>query len=417
MKKIVVIGGGAAGLMAAAAAAGHGTDVRLIEKNPALGKKMLITGGGRCNITNIAEPKRMMDKILRNPCFLYSALHAFDSGALMTFLDEIGLAVKIEGGGRVFPVSDRASDVVDAFATKLKQLKVDVILGFGVDEIVPRETKGFYVKINNKRKIEADAVIVATGGLAAPDTGSDGAGYGFAKVLGHKITKLYPAIVPLVTEAAWTGDLAGLGLTDVGLAVFDGGKTAYCGRGDVMFTHQGLSGPVVLEAAAYLASRLHLGLEFSLDFVPDLNEKELDGHVLSIIGRNLNKKLSNALAAENLLPERLADFAAKLAEIKPEARACDLSKETRGRLCRQIKDFRIKITGSAGFGSAVITCGGVDVAEINPKTMESKLVPGLYFAGEVIDVDALTGGYNLQIAFSTGFLAGKSAGDCGSSPQ
>jgi len=406
-KQIVVTGGGAAGMMAAISAAADGmARVILLEKNGQLGVKMQITGGGRCNVTNTADAAEMIDKTQRNPRFLYSALHGLDSATLRAMLDGMGLKTKVEDGGRVFPVSDLAADVVDAFAERLRRLNVDVRLGCAVAEIT-RDDEGFAVKTKNGETIAADAVIIATGGLSVPATGSDGDGYGFAKSLGHNVTKLYPALVPVNTEGV--ADLMGLGLDDAGLTVRLDGKIVYSGRGGIMFTHFGLSGPAVITATAFLADKMHLKPEFALDFVPNYTEKEIDKRLLDVFARNPAKTVVGALAAENLVPQRLAAVLAVAAGLDDNNKAGNITKIQRAALCRLLKDFRVQTTGTAGFGSAVITCGGVAVNEINPATMQSVLVPRLFFAGEVMDVDALTGGYNLHIAFATGWLAGRCA--------
>jgi len=346
----------------------------------------------------------MMAKTLRNSRFLHSALGKFDSAAARDFFHGIGLATKVEDIGKVFPASEDARDVVAVMQNHLRRLNVQTEFGFKVRQNVPR---GTFFDIVGDKTIRADAVIIATGGLSAPHTGSDGDGFRLAKALGHDVTKLYPALVPLVVDGDWIGSLMGLGVT-AGLTAIVSGKTVYKGRGDVMFTHYGLSGPLVLEASAYLAAKIHLQPEICLDFMPDLAAKELDARILEVFGRNLNKAVANALDAEDL-PARLVSVLLAALNIEADTKVRDVSKAERQNFCRNVKEFRMKISGSAGFGAAVITCGGVDVRQINPATMESKIVPGLYFAGEVLDVDALTGGYNLQIAFATGHLAGQSA--------
>jgi len=414
MKRIIIIGGGAAGMTAAVSAAQDGAGVVLLEKNSRLGAKILITGGGRCNVTNTADAADMIQMTLRNPHFLYSALYGLDSAALVEKLGQMGLATKVEDSGRVFPQSDSAADVVEAFVRRLRQLRVDVRLNSAVAGIV-RVDAGFEIQLMSGETIRADAVIVATGGLCAPHTGSDGDGYAFAKGLGHGVTKLYPSLVPV--NASVGADLMGLGLDDVGLCVRlgAGGEIAYSGRGGLMFTHFGLSGPVVITATAYLAEKLQPQFqpEFVLDFAPNFTENELDKHVVSILARNSNKSVVNALSADNFLPQRLAAALVAHAGLDGEVRASSVSKIQRGALCTAIKGYCVKVGGTAGFGNAVITCGGVRVNEVDPSTMQSRLVPQLFFAGEVLDVDALTGGYNLHIAFATGWLAGESAGGLG----
>jgi len=403
MKKIIIIGCGAAGMMAAAAAAENDAGVLVLEKNNSPGKKILITGGGRCNITNIDDANAMMAKVLRNPRFLYSALNEFNSADTMHFFTKIGLKTKVEAGGRVFPVTENAQDVVDVMMKYLRHLGVQFEFDCNVDKIVPRGT--IFEIMSDKKTFRSDAAIITTGGLSAPHTGSDGGGFRLAKVLGHSITRLYPALVPLIAEES-TAELMGLSIK-ANLKAFCDRKMVYSGCGDVMFTHYGLSGPVVLEASSYLAEKLHLKPEFLLDFMPGLTEKETDLLLLDIFYRNANKNIKNAL--EEILPDRLVTVLLRISGVKPDEKVRNIEKATRGLICRNIKGFALKVTGSAGFGAAVVTRGGVDVKQINPSTMESKIVAGLYFAGEILDVDGLTGGYNLQIAFSTGRLSGKSA--------
>jgi len=407
MKTIIVIGGGAAGMMAAGAAAENGANVVLIEKNAGLGKKLLITGGGRCNITNTADVADFVGRVLRNPNFLYSALYGFDSAALRDFLSGLGCLTKVEEEGRVFPVSDDAADVVKALVRYLKETGVDVWTETAVAEVLPREEPGFTVILTDGREIAADAVIVTTGGLAAPHTGSTGDGYHIARKLGHDVTKLYPALAPLVVQNPDISQLMGLSMGDVGLVAKRDGKVVYKDFGDIIFTHFGLSGPVVLRASAHLARSLHLPHEIYLDFTPNQSEKGLDNDILQMFGQNPNRDVKNCLA--ELLPTRLLAVLLAAAGLAEDTKARDVTKEARKSLCHSIKAFGLEIAGSVGFGAAVITCGGVNCDEIDPGTMESKLVRGLYFAGEVLDVDALTGGYNLAIAFATGRLAGKSA--------
>ena len=409
MKTIIVIGGGAAGMMAAGTASEHGARVMLLEKNAGLGKKLLLTGGGRCNITNTADVTDFLGSmVLRNSNFLYSALCGFDSMALRDFLHIHGLTTKVEDAGRVFPVSDDAVDVLKMFAGYLSSVGVEVLTNAVVSEIVPRRTSAFVVMLADGREVAADAVIIATGGLSAPHTGSTGDGYRFARGLGHDISKLYPSLVPLVVQKPDISGLMGLTCPDVGLVVKRNGKTVHKDFGSVIFTHFGISGPMILRASAYLAQNLHQPNDFYLDFAYSRSEKDLDNYIIQIFGQNLNRSVINCLEGQ-LLPERLIVALLAEAGIDGNTKARDVVKEARKKLCRTIKAFRLKVVGSAGFGAAVITCGGVKCNEIDPGTMQSKLVPGLYFAGEVIDVDALTGGYNLTIAFSTGQLAGKNA--------
>ena len=394
-------------MMAAGAAAENGANVVLIEKNPGLGKKLLLTGGGRCNITNTADVADFVGRVLHNPNFLYSALYGFDYVALRDFLSGLGCPTKVEEEGRVFPVSDDATDVVKAFARYLKEAGVDVWTEAAVAEVLPREKPGFTVILIDGREVAADAVIVTTGGLAAPHTGSTGDGHHIARKLGHDVTKLYPALTPLAVQNPDVSELMGLSMTDVGLVAKRDGKVVYKDFGDIIFTHFGISGPMILRASAYLAKSLHLPHKVYLDFAPYQSDKGLDNDILRILGQNPNRDVKNCLI--ELMPTRLFAAILAAAALAEDTKARDVTKEVRKGLGRSMKAFELEIVGSMGFGAAVITCGGVNCDEIDPGTMESKLVHGLYFAGEVLDVDALTGGYNLAIAFATGRLAGKSA--------
>jgi len=401
MKRIIIIGGGAAGIMSAAGAAENGADVLLLEKNAQLGKKLLLTGGGRCNITNTADAQGIIDATLRNPSFLYSALYSFDSAALRDFLHGIGLATKVGDAGRVFPTSEDAADVVRVFVHYLKKLGVQCITNAAVADVLQCDSGGFNVALADGRQFTADAVIIATGGLAAPHTGSDGDGYRFARDFGHGVTKLFPSLMPLLVQNIDTAALAGLSLIDIGLIAKCDDKIVYKDSGDVIFTHNGISGPLILRASAHLAKKLHISHEIYLDLAQNKTDKALDDEILSMFAQNPNRNVKNILA--QLIPARLAAF------IGGEAKAQDITKDQRKKIVQNIKAFRLQIAGGAGFGGAVITCGGINCDEINPGTMESKLVSGLYFAGELLDVDALTGGYNLTIAFATGRLAGLAA--------
>ena len=394
-------------MMAAGTAAEHGANVILIEKNATLGKKLLLTGGGRCNITNTVDVQDFVEKVLRNPYFLYSSLYGFDSAALRDFLYNHGLDTKVEEAGRVFPVSNKAEDVLAAFARYLKCNNVDIMLNAPVASIATHRANGFTATLADGREFSADSVIIATGGLSAPHTGSTGDGYRLAKGLGHDVTKLYPSLVPFVINKSNLAEAMGLSLPDVGLVIKQNDKTVYKDTGDIIFTHFGLSGPVVLRASAYLARQLHLPHYLYLDFAQHLSEKDLDDNILNVFGQNPNKNIKNCL--ETIFPGNLAALFLAASDIRENEKARDITKETRKILCGNIKAFRLELTGPVGFGAAIITCGGVNCDEIDPSTMQSKLVSGLYFAGEVLDVDALTGGYNLAIAFATGRLAGKSA--------
>lgn len=379
-------------MMAAITAAKKGHSVTLLEKNDILGKKLSLTGGGRCNLTYATDPEGLIRNVAGNPTFLYSAFYTFGSESLMSFFEGLGVPLKVEDsieGGRVFPRSDRAQDIIDALADALAEYKVEVLLNYPVEDIGPFLDKG--------------SVVVATGGLSYSRTGSTGDGYKFAKKYGHNVTDLRPALAPL---AADTVGLAGLSLKGVRVSVSSFGALGDA-VGDMIFTHKGISGPVVLDVSRYVESTVGsvaestVGCAVEIDFMPYTTLEELDKQLVGLFKENPNKDIENILKL--LLPKRLASFLSSRSALQ---KAHETTKEARAVLARDIKKFRLSITGPTKFSEAMITAGGINVKEINPSTMASKKVPGLYFAGEVVDVDALTGGFNLQIAFSTGYLAG-----------
>jgi len=398
MKTIVVIGGGPAGMMAAGAASKNGISVLLLEKNEKLGKKLHITGKGRCNLTNDSDVDNHMSNVVSNPRFLHSAYWSMDSAALKTFFEIRGVPLKTERGGRVFPVSDKAYDINDALRAYLKTKGVQTKLNFEVKNIDYDGTR-FMVS-----GITADAVIIATGGLSYPSTGSTGDGYKWAKEVGHTITPTCPALVPLVSSETWIPSLEGLSLKNVKCSLRMGSALIYEEIGEMMFTKTGITGPLVLSASAHLAGKTGV---VSIDLKPGLTPDLLDARMLRDFETNKNKNFANAL--EGLLPQRLVETIIKLSQIPSDKKIHTISRKERQDLVCLLKNIEIPITGNAGYKEAVITKGGINTKELNPSTMMSKLIPGLFFAGEVLDVDALTGGYNMQIAFSTGHLAGVSA--------
>ncbi len=404
---ILIIGGGAAGMMAAIRAAEYGGRVTLIERNDCLGKKLKITGKGRCNVTNACDTKEFLCHVPTNPRFLYSALGCFSTEDTMTFFEDAGVPLKVERGRRVFPVSDRAEDIVNALTRKIKECKVEV-LHARVGELVVEDGRAVGVVAGGK-KIEASSVIIATGGRSYPGTGSDGDGYTLARSVGHTVTPLVPSLVPLTSKSKICPSLQGLSLKNVSLTITDSqsAKSVYEDFGEMMFTHFGLTGPMILSASAHLDGMTQSRYEAHINLKPALTPKELDTRVLSDFSKYANKDFINALS--DLLPAKLIPVAVGLSGIDERKKVNSITKEERARLCSVISDLRIRIDGFRPIAEAIITKGGVSVAEINPKTMESRLISGLYFAGEVIDVDAYTGGYNLQIAFSTGVLAGQNA--------
>ena len=406
-RRVAVIGGGAAGMMAAIKAAENGAEVTLIERNDRPGKKLRITGKGRCNVTNACDTKEFLNHVPTNPRFLYSALSCFSTEDTVAFFEEAGVPLKVERGRRVFPVSDKAEDIVNALVKRVKAAGVKIVTG-RVDGIEARDGAICGCRIG-QRLMEADAVIIATGGRSYPGTGSDGDGYRLAGELGHNVTPLIPSLVPLTSKSRICPSLQGLSLRNVALKVTDTttGKTAYEDFGEMMFTHFGMTGPMILSASAHLSELSAGRYEAHIDLKPALDEKTLDARILSDFAKYANKDFINALS--DLLPAKLIPVVVGLTGIDERKKVNSVTKEERGVLVRTVKDLRIRIDGFRPIAEAIVTKGGIDVKQIDPKTMESRLVSGLYFAGEVIDVDAYTGGYNLQIAFATGALSGQSA--------
>ena len=404
---IVVVGGGAAGLMAAAAAAQAGANVLLLERNEKLGKKLYITGKGRCNVTNACDTQDLFGQILRNAKFMYSAIYTFDNFRVMDFFEQNGTPLKTERGGRVFPVSDHASDIIRALSNALERGQVDVRLHTRAAS-VSKQADSFVVKDTKGASFAADKVILATGGLSYPSTGSTGDGYGFAQHFGHTIQTLNPSLTAMVAKESYIKELQGLSLKNVRARIFDGAKLVYDDFGEMLFTHFGVSGPLMLSASAVVNDRLlSRHLQLFIDLKPALTIEQLDQRILRDFEKFKNKQFKNALGA--LLPSRLIPVAVALSQVDAERKVHEITKEERKSLLQVLKNFPATLTGFRDFKEAIITRGGVHVKEIDPSTMESKLVKGLYFAGEMLDVDALTGGYNLQAAWSSGYLAGSSA--------
>lgn len=405
MKRVAVIGGGPAGMLAAAMAAERGYVVTLFEKNEKLGKKLFITGKGRCNITNAAEPDAFFKNIPRNPKFLYSALYGYTNEDVIALLGRLGVPTKTERGGRVFPASDKSSDVIRAFASYVKQAGAAVRLNTQVDSATQADGGGFLLNVGGEA-LFFDALIIATGGVSYPSTGSTGDGYRFAHVFGHTVTEIQPALIPLETEEEWPKTLSGLSLRNVILRAYNKkGKLAFEELGEMLFTHFGVSGPLVLSASSFLPGN-PAGAKLSIDLKPGLTPEELDRRLLRDFEGNIRRRFANALDA--LLPQRLIPIVVAQSGISGETPVHQVTREQRQGFVALLKALPLTVKRALPVEQAIITRGGVSVKEINPSTMESKLVPGLYFAGEVIDVDACTGGYNLQIACSTGALAGRS---------
>lgn len=433
----MIIGGGAAGMMAAIAAARADQEkahsITLLEKNEKLGKKLFITGKGRCNVTNACETEAFFPNVMEHAKFLYSAVYGFDSCAVMDFFEQADCPLKIERGQRVFPKSDHSSDIIKALERELKRLGVRVMLHREVQKVFVRplekqtenekkkrnqtsEITGveIYDRVAGKRDtLRADRLIVATGGRSYPLTGSTGDGYRFARECGHSVTPISPSLVPFSIKEEWCTALQGLSLKNVEACVELDGKQIYSGFGEMLFTHYGVSGPLILTASSYYAQAVCKNAvrdrvaKLYIDLKPALSYEQLDKRILREFEANRNKQFRNAIGS--LFPAKLTPVMPILAGIEPEKKVNEVTKEERARFARAIKRLALTITGICGYDEAVITKGGVSVNEITPSTMESKLVRGLYFAGEVLDVDALTGGFNLQIAWSTGYLAGLSA--------
>jgi len=399
MNKVVVVGGGPAGMMAAGAAASGGCEVTLLEKNNRLGRKLSITGKGRCNVTNACGADGLLANTIGNPQFLRAAFNRFTSAQTIAFFEDLGVKLVVERGHRVFPASEQAADIVSAMENYLVRSKVAVVLNNTVTDI--EFGAGKTVKTRDGA-YEADAVILTTGGLAYPATGSTGDGFRFAKKAGHHISPLHPSLTPMRADDPWVSDLQGLVLKNVGIRLQSGKGSVYTDFGELLFTHFGVSGPVILSASRFFTEGDTHTL--CVDLKPALDEQALDARLLRDFQKYKNKNFLNAL--DDLLPRALIPVLVSLSGISPERKVNGVTKTERRDFVRLMKCLRLSVSGLLGFDNAVITRGGVNVKEVNPSTMESRLVKGLYFAGEILDVDALTGGYNLQIAFSTGFLAG-----------
>ena len=410
MRKIIVVGGGAAGMMAAVTAARKGKNVLLLEKNEKLGKKLFITGKGRCNITNSAEIDELFSAVVSNPKFLYSSFYSLTNDQVIEFFEELGVKTKVERGGRVFPESDHSSDVIRALEQELKRLGAEIRLRTEVKEILAEGGRAKGVRLSSGEKLNADAVIIATGGISYPSTGSTGDGYRFTRECGHKVTELSPALVPMEVEEWYAKELMGLSLRNIEIKITDGKKKLYEEFGEMLFTHYGVTGPVILSASSIVGKKLkEHPLTLHIDLKPALTEEQLDKRVLREFEANHNRQFKNAV--DSLFPAKLKPVIVELSGIPEEKKVNEVTKEERLRFVRMIKDFSMTLTAMRGYNEAIITKGGVSVKEIDPGTMESKLVNRLYFAGEVLDLDAVTGGYNLQIAWSTGYLAGMNAGE------
>ncbi|MFG6369713.1 MAG: NAD(P)/FAD-dependent oxidoreductase [Lachnospiraceae bacterium] len=431
MAEIVIIGGGAAGMMAAIAASDAGHHITLIEKNEKLGKKLFITGKGRCNVTNACETVDFFSNVLEHDKFLYSAVYGFDHNAVMDFFERAGCPLKVERGQRVFPKSDHSSDIIKALELTLREKKVEILLNTEVKKIITEpfeienqtKKKHFCAKISRiitfdkmtkkSSEILANKLIIATGGCSYVLTGSTGDGYRFAKECGHSLVPTMPALVPFVIEETWSHQLQGLSLKNVQAVVEVDGKQIYSDFGELLFTHYGVSGPLILSASSYYVHKVckeekqYPKAKLFIDLKPALTKEQLDKRILREFDENKNKQFKNVISS--LFPAKLTPIMPMLANIDPDKRINEVTKKERQHFVQTMKHMELTVAGLRDYNEAVITKGGVATKEVSPSTMESKLIKGLYFAGEVLDLDALTGGFNLQIAWSTGFLAGRSA--------
>ncbi len=401
MTDIIMIGGGAAGCFAAVHAARFGKTVLLFEKNDRLGRKLRITGKGRCNVTNNSSTEEHMKNIPVNPRFMYSSFANFDAESTMSFFEELGVPLKTERGNRVFPVSDRADDIADALAAEMKRLGVKVI-NKRVTKILTENGAVCGVSAGGE-EYRSQAVLIACGGKSYPATGSTGDGYALAEALGHTVTELKPSLVPLVSPDKYCAEMMGLSLRNVRLHLMDGSKCIYTEQGEMLFTHFGVSGPLVLSASSHIRNMQQGRYRLMIDLKPALSPEQLDARIQRDFAENLNRDFQNGI--RKLLPAKLIPVAVKLSGISPEQKINGITREERRKFGELLKAFPVRVSGFRPIDEAIITSGGISAKEINPKTMESRLVSGLYFAGEVIDVDAYTGGFNLQIAFSTAYTA------------
>lgn len=405
MRKVIVIGGGAAGMMAALSAAKLGKQVEIYEKNEKLGKKVYITGKGRCNITNACDMEELFNNVVTNSRFLYSSFYAFNNYDVIDLFESMGISTKIERGNRVFPTSDHSYDIMDGFNREFKKLNVKIRYNSNVKDILIDNNKFVGILLDNGNKVMADSVIIATGGLSYKSTGSTGDGYEFAKKMGHNITKVSPSLVPFNIKEEYVKNLQGLSLRNINMEIYSNNKKIYSDFGEMLFTHFGVSGPLILSASAYIQKYLsNNDLKIYIDLKPALSVEQLDQRVLRDFEMYKNKKFENSL--DNLLPKKFIPVIIQLSKINPIKRVNEVTKSERENLIILLKKFPMSIGSLRDYNEAIITKGGVNVKEVNPSSMESKIVDNVFFAGELLDLDAVTGGFNLQIAWSTGYLAG-----------
>lgn len=406
--RVLVVGGGPAGMMAAIQAAKQGNAVTLLEQNEKLGKKLFITGKGRCNVTNDCDVTELFDSVVSNKKFLYSAFYSFSNQDVKDFFEEQGLRLKVERGRRVFPASDKSSDVIKALGNALKKLEVKIRLRTRVDKVLTENDIVCGVRLSDGECLNADKVILATGGVSYKSTGSDGSGLVMAEKLGHQVTKLRPGLVGMCTKEAWVRDMQGLTLKNVAVSIGkkQGKKPLYEDFGELLFTHYGVSGPMILSASSRLGDELEKeDLYIKIDLKPALSNEQLDSRILRDFEERKNADLSNAMV--HLLPKSMIPVMLHVCGLDPAKKVNEVTRGEREQLVKGMKEFPLTINGLRDIQEAIITRGGVTVKEVDPSTMESKIVKNLYLAGEMLDLDALTGGYNLQIAWSTGYLAGQ----------
>ena len=405
MSKVLIVGGGAAGMFASIWAARNGHDVEVFEKNEKLGKKLYITGKGRCNITNACDMETLFASVITNSKFLYSSFYGYTNHDVIDFFEEIGVRTKIERGDRVFPVSDHSSDVIHGLEREMKHLGVKIHLNTEVKSVEVEDSSFSHLILEDKTFVSGDACIIATGGLSYRTTGSTGDGYRFAEKLGHTVTECMPSLVPMTTKEPWVPELQGLSLRNVEATIFDGKKKLYHDFGEMLFTHYGVTGPLMLSASSIVGKKLRdKELRLEIDLKPALSMEKLDQRVIRDFEENQNKQFKNAIG--KLFPAKLIPVMIELSGIDPEKKVNVISKEERQRFIQIIKHFTITLQGLRDYNEAIITRGGIKVKEIDPGTMESKQMNNIYFIGEVLDLDALTGGFNLQIAWSTAYAAG-----------
>lgn len=405
MSKVIVIGAGPAGMMAALEASKN-HEVTLIEKNEKIGKKLYITGKGRCNVTNAKDIGEFFDNIPGNPYFLYSALYSFTNQDTINLLEDLGVPLKVERGDRVFPKSDKSSDIINAFQNALVDNNVNIKLNSEVTNVHYSNNKIQYIEVNNNTKIYADYFIICTGGVSYPQTGSTGDGLKYSRLMGHKIIETKGSLVPIQLKESFFKELQGLSLKNVELKILEGKNLVYKNFGEMLFTHFGVSGPIVLTGSRYIGEGRNYSIKINLK--PALNEKELDERIQRDFAKNINKDFKNSL--DELLPQKIIPIIIRLSEIDENKKVNSITRTERKKLVNLIHELTFNVEKLRPIAEAIVTAGGVDIDEIDPSTMQSRIIDNLYFAGEVMDVDAFTGGYNVQIAFSTGYLAGNKLG-------